>query len=419
MSKGAVSKGAASGRSVLTVLFTDVVGSTKLAVELGDARWRELLDAHDAMVRKLLRASQGREVKAVGDGFVATFASPTAAISCALAIVDAAHGIGIKVRAGLHTGEVERRGRDVGGIGVHIAARVAGLAQADEILVSPTVKDVCDGSGIAFVPRGSYALRGVPGKRDLYAVAGARSAPARKRPASRKPAREPSSTSGPIRVVVADDHPLWRQTLRALLDATGATLVVGEAANGEEAVAASRDLSPDVVLMDIDMPRLNGIEATRQVTADRDVKILVLSSLNERDEVLAAVRAGACGYLLKTAEAEEIADAIRRVHRGEIAFPPELTAVVLAELRSPAPGPPAPNPQLAALTERESQVLDLMAQGRSNQAIARTLHLAPKTLEAHIASVFTKLGLEPAPDHHRRVQAVIAYLGQAPTGPRG
>lgn len=392
-----------AARSLATVLLTDIVGSTGLAAKMGDDTWRRLLDDHDAMVRSLLRAHQGREINTAGDGFIATFASPTKAIACASAIVAAANGLGVQIRAGLHTGEVERRGRDVGGIGVHIAARVMGLAGPDEILVSNTVHDLVAGSGIAFAPRGIHALRGVPGRRRLFAVGETEKV---QRPRQAKPT--PTKTQR-LRVVIADDHPMWRETLRALLERGRSVEVVAEAASGAEALELALSVRPDVIVMDIDMPRLNGIDATRAITsADPDSKVLMLSSLKEPAEVLAAVRAGARGYLIKTAGPGEVLEAITRIASGEIVFPTELSAVVLAELRKPT-SPPAVG-EVGGLTERERGVLELMAAGLSNQAIAKALHLSAKTVEVHIGSIFTKLGLDATPDHHRRVQAAVVFL---------
>jgi len=158
-------------RMLATVLFTDIVDSTQLAAEKGDSQWRALLDAHDAIVRTQLGRFRGREVKTVGDGFLATFDGPQRAIKCALAIRETVRPLGIEVRAGLHTGECEIRGEDVGGIAVHIGARVASEAAPSEVLVSSTVKDLVVGSGIAFEDRGSRALKGVPDEWRLFSVA--------------------------------------------------------------------------------------------------------------------------------------------------------------------------------------------------------------------------------------------------------
>jgi class 3 adenylate cyclase len=157
-------------RMLSTVLFTDIVDSTRRASELGDAGWRALLDAHDALVRSQLVRFRGREVKTVGDGFLATFDGPQRAIRCAVAIRDALKPLGIQVRSGLHTGECEIRGEDVGGIAVHIGSRVSTLAEAQEVLVSSTVKDLVTGSGIEFEDRGTHELKGVPGEWRLFAV---------------------------------------------------------------------------------------------------------------------------------------------------------------------------------------------------------------------------------------------------------
>jgi class 3 adenylate cyclase len=159
-------------RVLTTVLFTDIVGSTEKLVELGERRWRELLDRHDGAVRKQLTRFDGREVKTIGDGVLATFDSPGRAMQCASAIRDAAQELGLEIRAGIHTGEVEVRGEDIGGLSVHIGARVAAAAGPGEILVSRTVSDLVVGSGVELTDRGEHELRGVPGPWRLYAVAG-------------------------------------------------------------------------------------------------------------------------------------------------------------------------------------------------------------------------------------------------------
>jgi class 3 adenylate cyclase len=160
----------ATERILTTVLFTDVVGSTQKALELGDTRWHHLLESHNALVRKELLRYRGREIKTTGDGFFATFDGPARAIKCACAISDGVRQLGIEVRSGLHTGECEILGEDLGGIAVHTGARVMGHASAGEVLVSSTVKNLVAGSGIQFQSKGKYMLKGVPGEWELYTV---------------------------------------------------------------------------------------------------------------------------------------------------------------------------------------------------------------------------------------------------------
>jgi class 3 adenylate cyclase len=157
-------------RVLATVLFTDIVDSTSLATEMGDRRWRDLLEEHQKLVRDQLRRFEGREIKTTGDGFLAIFDGPTRAAECARAIADEMPGLGIDVRAGLHTGEVELMGDDIGGIAVHVAARIAALADARTVLASRTVRDLAAGSGIEFDPAGRHTLKGVPDEWEVYSV---------------------------------------------------------------------------------------------------------------------------------------------------------------------------------------------------------------------------------------------------------
>jgi class 3 adenylate cyclase len=158
-------------RVLATVLFTDLVASTKRAAQIGDRRWRELLDRHHEIVRRELERHRGREIKFIGDGVLATFDGPARGIRCAFAMGEALRGLGLEMRAGLHTGEIELVGDDIRGIAVHVGARVAGEAGGGEVLVSSLVRDLVSGSGIRFEDRGSRTLRGVPGEWRLYAAA--------------------------------------------------------------------------------------------------------------------------------------------------------------------------------------------------------------------------------------------------------
>jgi class 3 adenylate cyclase len=165
-----VRSGADPERTLSTLVFTDIVDSTRRAAREGDRRWRDLLDEHDEVVRRELARFGGREVVTTGDGFLARFESPGGAVRCAVSITQAMGPLGLQVRAGVHTGEIELRGDDVGGLAVHIAARVAALAGPDEVLVSSTVKDLLAGSGVELSDRGDHELKGVPDRWRLYRV---------------------------------------------------------------------------------------------------------------------------------------------------------------------------------------------------------------------------------------------------------
>ncbi|OBA77077.1 cyclase [Mycobacterium sp. 1554424.7] len=162
--------GSDSERVLTTIVFTDIVGGTQRAAEIGDQRWRDLLDRHDTVVRREIKRFGGTERNRAGDGFLATFPSPSAAISFADDIVDAVRVLGVEVRVGIHAGEIEVRGNDVAGLSVHIGARVSALAGPSEVLVSSTVRDIVAGSGRVFAPRGEYELKGVPDLWRLYSL---------------------------------------------------------------------------------------------------------------------------------------------------------------------------------------------------------------------------------------------------------
>jgi class 3 adenylate cyclase len=153
-----------------TVLFTDIVGSTEKAVAVGDQRWRDLLDRHNTAIRRNISRFRGHEANTTGDGFLITFDGPARAVRCAGAIVDDMRSVGIEIRAGLHTGECEEIDDNIGGIAVHIGARVAALAAPGQVLVSSTVKDLVAGSGLRFADRGDHSLKGIPGEWRLYAL---------------------------------------------------------------------------------------------------------------------------------------------------------------------------------------------------------------------------------------------------------
>jgi two-component system, NarL family, response regulator LiaR len=198
------------------------------------------------------------------------------------------------------------------------------------------------------------------------------------------------SAPNPIRVFIAEDHAIVRKGIRALLALEPDIEVVGEANNGREAVRGIAGTRPDVVLMDLVMPEMDGIEAIRQVVAGRpQARILVLTSFATDDKVFPAIKAGALGYLLKDSEPRDVVDAIRQVHRGESSLHPRIARKLMQELSRPPDRPPTPDP----LTEREMEVLRLVAQGKSNREIADELTVTEGTVRVHVSSILAKLHL--------------------------
>jgi DNA-binding NarL/FixJ family response regulator len=204
-----------------------------------------------------------------------------------------------------------------------------------------------------------------------------------------------------LRLVIADDQPLLRAGFRAVLEATGEMEVVGEAADGEQAVALARELDPDVILMDIRMPRLDGVEATRRlVDSGSRSRILVLTTFDLDEYVYAAVQAGASGFLLKDVEPAGLVDAIRVVAAGNTLFGPAATRHLVERFAHLPPMTPVPG--LEQLTDREREILSMLAEGLSNAEIASRLYLGETTVKSHVSAVLRKLGVRD------RVQAVIA-----------
>jgi DNA-binding NarL/FixJ family response regulator len=200
----------------------------------------------------------------------------------------------------------------------------------------------------------------------------------------------------PIRVVVVDDHPVWRDGLKADLEREGVAEVVAEAADGGEAIDAVRDSMPEVVVMDLKLPTVSGAEATRQIVEESPhVRVLILSASGEESDVLEAVKAGARGYLLKSSTSDEVADAVRKVHAGEPVFTPSLAGLVLDEFQRLAQHEDDDEP---SLTKRENEILKLVAKGYTYADIAERLFISVKTVQNHVQNILTKLQL------HRRYE---------------
>jgi DNA-binding NarL/FixJ family response regulator len=220
----------------------------------------------------------------------------------------------------------------------------------------------------------------------------------------------------PVRVLLADDHPIFRDGLRAALESVPDIEVAGEAENGEAALAATATLRPHVVLMDLNMPGMSGVEATRRLTATGDTLVLVLTMHQDHDSLFASLRAGASGYLLKGAGRDEVVRAVLAIADGEAVFGPGIAQRVLTFFATlPNDQTKASRPQLfPELTEREREILDLVAEGLGNQSIARRLHLAPKTIRNSVSTILTKL---QATDRGEAIAQARRYgLGQPHSG---
>jgi DNA-binding NarL/FixJ family response regulator/class 3 adenylate cyclase len=385
--------------SFVTILFTDLVGSTALFDRRGDDAADVLRREHFAALRAAIAEHGGQEVKSVGDGLMVTFASAVSAVRCAVAMQQATTAVASapQMRIGLDAGEPVEDGDDVYGTPVIVASRLCDAADAGEILASDLVRQVAGRRGEALMrPRGSLRLKGMGAPVAVAEVSWQEEPP--------EPEPEPEAPARPITVVIADDQRLLRTGFRVILDAEPDIAVVGEAGDGRSAIDVVLRRRPDVVLMDIRMPELGGLQAAERILAEPGLgtAVLMLTTFDLNEYVYEALRIGASGFLLKDTPADRLLDAVRVVAAGEALIAPSITRRLIGHFtraaRTPADGVPE---ALSELTGRELDVLRLLARGLSNAEIAAELVLGENTVKTHVARVLGKLGLRD------RVQAVV------------
>ena len=380
--------------SFVTILFT---GSTALFERKGDEAADAVRREHFAALRRAVDEHGGREVKSTGDGLMVAFPSAVAAVRCAVDMQRATAATGeLELSVGLDAGEPLPEGDDLYGTSVIVASRLCDAAASGEILASEVVSRVA-GSRVAELlePAGAMRLRGVSERVAAWRVRW------------REDEQPPPAATAPakaIKVVVADDQQLVRSGFRVILDDEPDITVVGEAADGRSAVDIVTRTRPDVVLMDIRMPELDGLKAAERILSDPelDAAVLMLTTFDRDEYIYEALRIGASGFLLKDAPADRLLDAVRVAAVGDALLAPSVTRRLIEQFAHavrPAPGdvPEA----LAQLTARELDVLRLVARGLSNSEIAAELVLGENTIKTHVAHVLGKLGLRD------RVQAVV------------
>jgi DNA-binding NarL/FixJ family response regulator len=386
----------------VTLLFTDIEGSTGLVQRLGD-RYAAALEEHRRIVRAALAGSRGEEIDCRGDEFSAAFADANDAVAAALAIQNG-HDATMRIRIGVHTGEPVRIDGGYVGLDVHRAARICSAGNGGQVLLSQATKSALrEPDGV--VDLGDHVLRGLDQPERLFQL-GAKTT----FPALRADAAE-AGLGARIRVVIAEDSVLLREGIASVLEDAGFQ-VVGQAGNADELLLKVRSYSPDIAIVDIRMPPTHTDEGLRAAQELRerhpDVGVLVLSQYVESGYALELLqeRAEGVGYLLKdrVSDIKEFAAAVKRVAEGGSALDPEVVSRLVGRRRGEDP--------LSHLTPREREVLELMAEGRSNQAVADKLVVTPRAVEKHVTSIFSKLHLPAAEQDHRRVLAVLAYLRQ-------
>jgi DNA-binding NarL/FixJ family response regulator/class 3 adenylate cyclase len=391
----------------VTFFFADVENSTGLARQLGDA-FATVLEDTRRLVRQAIEQTDGREVDCYGDEVFAVFFSPAPAAEAALAVQQAFNAYPwpepatVRVRVGIHEGEGRMAGMGYVGLDVHRAARISQAGHGGQILVSAqtvrkleaTVRDL-----------GEYMLDGLSEPERIFQVV------PEDLPAEFPPLRDARKTDeAKLRVVLADDSVLLREGVARLLEDAGME-VAGQSGTADDLRRHVALRKPDVAIVDIRMPPTQTDEGLRAAHEIRErfpgVSVLVLSQYVEPAYAmeLLADNAEGVGYLLKDriSDVDEFVAAVRRVAGGGSALDPAIVSQLIGRRRREDP--------LEELTPREREVLELMAEGRSNQAIAERLFVTMRAVEKHVTSIFTKLGLSATDQDHRRVLAVLAFLG--------
>jgi DNA-binding NarL/FixJ family response regulator/class 3 adenylate cyclase len=393
----------------VTLLFTDVERSTELAHSLGD-RYAALLADHRRLVREAIDRAGGRELDCRGDELSVAFARPADAVAAALA-AQRSHaderwpaGAEVRVRMGIHTGEPLLEDGDYYGPDVHLASRLCAAGHGGQVLLSQAALDALD--GVEARDLGDHVLRGLPESTRIHQLLAAgleTDFPPLRADAAQDPGRPR------VRVVLADDSVLLREGIARLLEDAGFE-IVGQAGDPDELLLKVRSYKPDVAIVDIRMPPTHtdeGLRAAREIREKHPATgVLVLSQYLESGYALELLSESAegVGYLLKdrVSDVDEFASAVRRVAEGGSALDSQVVSRLVGRRRGDDP--------LAALTPREREVMELMAEGRSNQAIADRLFVTMRAVEKHVTSIFQKLGLPAAEHDHRRVLAVLAFL---------
>ncbi len=396
---------------VVTLLFTDIEDSTALVHRLGDG-YIDVLDHYRSVVRGAVADSGGHEIDCRADEFFAAFERPAQAVAAAVSVQRTLAGTEVRVRMGIHTGRPALSNDTYFGVDVHRAARICDAGHGGQILLSADAGTALERE-VDLRDLGEHELRGLPRPERIFELAEPGLTvdfpPLR---IDRQAADEVGggTQTERLRVVLAEDSVLLREGIARLLE-EGGFEIVGQAGNGEELLLKVRSYKPDIAIVDIRMPPTHtdeGLKAAKEIREKHPgTSVLVLSQYVEAGYAMELLSESAegVGYLLKDriADVDEFRTAVRRVAKGGSALDPTVVSRLVGRRRRDDP--------LGDLTPREREVLELMAEGRSNQAIAERLVVTERAVEKHVTSIFGKLRLAPTAEDHRRVLAVLAFLG--------
>ena len=384
---------------LVSFLMSDIERSTELVRQLGRERYEVLLRDHRTIISEAVEEFEGRLVDAQGDSTFAVFGRASDAVRAAARAqreLEDLDEVVLRVRMGIHTGEATPSDGSYHGLAVHRAARICSEAKGGQVLVShatvSVIEDARDGlEGVSLVEVGERRLKDFEQPVRLHQLA--------------TPDRDLAAASpSRIGVLIVDDQALVRTGFRMILEAETDLDVVGEAADGAEALDQARRTKPDVILMDVRMPNVDGLEATRRLLEGKDEgpRVLILTTFDLDEYVYEALKVGASGFLLKDTPPEELVDAIHVVARGEALLAPSITKRVIEEfVRRPPESVRVPAKELEELTTRELEMLRYVARGLSNSEIAGEAFVSETTVKTHVAHILMKLHLRD------RVQAVV------------